>query len=186
LAGETARVGRFPLDAGINCCISATLKEFSSCASRISLTLGIPATTVPAMSASQIWPRFSTRASVAWVVLCLFVLQASIVGFPRHIANEPHFAGSGMATAAVGGTCHAEGGESAPDQGRHDHSRCCIFCAAGTRDASLVFVFVIFDIAIGLAYETVASVNLSSPDDRIELPIGWNSTWSSRAPPAVA
>jgi len=138
------------------------------------------------MSASQIWPRFSTRASVAWIVLCLFALQASIVGFPRHVAKEPHFAGSGEVTTAVGGTCHAEGGDSAPNQGRHDHSQCCIFCTAGTRDASLVFVFVVFDIAIGLANETVASVNLSSPDDHIELPIGWNSTWSSRAPPAFA
>ena len=129
----------------------------------------------------------SARVVIAAVVVCLIVLQ----GFA--LAASPAFAGSArdpashsVAISAVGGHCDAPRGDKAPAQGHCDHSQCCIFCRADGRDASSVIMAALFTVLIYSAPEASLSAARFTKNDFVEHPIGWTSSWSSRAPPTIS
>jgi len=129
----------------------------------------------------------SARVVIAAVVVCLIVLQSFA------LATSPAFAGGargpashGAAISAVGGHCDALRGDKAPAQGRCDHSQCCIFCRADGHDASSVIMAALFTVLIYSAPEASLSAARFTKNDFVEHPIGWTSSWSSRAPPAIS
>jgi hypothetical protein len=115
----------------------------------------------------------TTRAIIASVVACLFALQLLIM------TGAPNFAAGSQSA----GICAAHGGDKNPGHGHDDHCQCCAFCAANRQDASLFFIGALISVKTYLIPETIVSaVRLfaGDPDGR---PIGWTSSWSSRAPP---
>ncbi len=127
------------------------------------------------------------RVVIAAVVACLIVLQSFA------LAASPAFAGSARdpvshsaAISADGGHCDAPRGDKAPAQGHCDHSHCCILCRADGRDASSVIIAASLVVLVYSAPEASLSAARFTKNDFVEHPIGWTSSWSSRAPPAIS
>ena len=127
------------------------------------------------------------RVVIAAVVASLIVLQ----GFA--LAASAAFAGSARdpvshsaAISAVGVHCDAPRGDKAPAQGHCDHSQCCILCRADDHSASSVIMVALLAVLIYSAPEASLSAAHFTKNDFVEHPIGWTSSWSSRAPPAVS
>ena len=131
------------------------------------------------------WRRFPTRDLLAGVVACVIVLQGfasvaslALAGSARDTAKEI------TAATTVVGYCHALHGHSQknPLQGRGDHSQCCVLCSANGRD-------VVFDAALPgvvAAPEPAISIAGFVKIDFDDHPLGWTSSWSSRAPPRLS
>ncbi|MBU6528267.1 hypothetical protein JMJ47_002969 [Methylocystis sp. MJC1] len=94
-------------------------------------------------------------------------------------ADAPGFSPTAEAAGAL---CSPDGGHG-PAQG-HDHnqSKCCAYCLASGRAASLLAFAVIYDAIIYLPAET-QGVSLDRHADHSRPAAGWLISWSSRAPP---
>lgn len=129
-------------------------------------------------------PRFCGRAIIAGAIACLFLLKGLALAASPGLMEIAHGGGGSIVDAAVVGKhCDAHGGEGAPLHGDHSHSQCCIFCAASGRDASFSVVAAFLATVIYLMPEAAVSTVRFFTDDPDGRPIGWTSSWSSRAPP---
>ncbi len=125
--------------------------------------------------------KFMWRAIFASAIACLLALQGVTIILPTKFAPASE---SGPAVAFAVEHCHAHEEDKTPGQGHCDHSQCCIFCSAHEREASLPTLAALFSVATYLAPRATISVVLRFIDDPRERPLGWDSSWSSRAPPS--
>jgi hypothetical protein len=115
------------------------------------------------------------RAMLSALGAALLVLQILAVGSaPRHATRAE-------ATLAGAGYCepHRHDGPALP--AGEDHAPCCLLCVAG-RDAPPVLPV---EHSAHVAEPALSFVTLAyDRDERADgRPIGWASSWSSRAPP---
>lgn len=129
----------------------------------------------------------SARAIVAGVMLCLCFLQA--LALPHSWRPEQRSFGAGVASLVAetrADSCVTHDSDGAPRGKHRDHAPCCIFCVANGRDASLLFVLAFLGETDYLAPERTVSILGPLLDDLGARPIGWASSWSSRAPPSLS
>ena len=131
---------------------------------------------------------FAGQAVIRSVLACLIVLQAlAFAASPAFAKNAPDGADHTLAPSTIEGDCHALGGDKAPAQGRHDHAQCCVLCSANGRDAAeLLTAAILFAVAFCSAPELAISLVRFSNVDFNDHPLGWTSSWSSRAPPQIS
>jgi len=117
------------------------------------------------------------RMFVSTLALCLFVLQAlfaaSIARSHEMSANAQGFSASAYCEP------HRDGGAPPADR---DHAPCCILGAAG-RDAPPIAAPEAEEPAFALPVISLVPLayGWAAPAERE--PVGWASSWSSRAPP---
>lgn len=125
--------------------------------------------------------RFSLRSIVASVTLCLFLLQGLAISIPSLLVGDRGAAAS--VTASIDGRfCKTHLGDGVPGQEHRSHALCCIGCA-NNRDASAFFFAALFIVdAYSSPEAAVSRIRYSLADSRGP-PVGWITSWSSRAPP---
>lgn len=123
--------------------------------------------------------RFSLRSVMASVTLCLFLLQGLATSIPSLLVGD---AAAGVTASIDGRFCKTHFGDGAPAQDHRSHALCCIGCVSN-RDASPLFFAALFSIdAYSLPEAVVSSARFSMANSRGP-PVGWITSWSSRAPP---
>jgi len=123
------------------------------------------------------------EAIVHGFLACLIILQAlAFAASPASARNAP---GSALTAATIKGDCHAPGGDQrAPAQGHCSLWQCCVLCSASGRDAAeLPLAAISFSDASDSAPAPTFGLTRFSNVDFHDDPLGWTSSWSSRAPP---
>lgn len=131
--------------------------------------------------------RENSRSLLAGAVACFFLLQALALVFSTHghivFSNE----GSAASIIMADEICHANSDDSrktpAQPAGHHHCILCTIASSAGESNAMALVASVI------LPAPRSGNGNArggSLPDDLLLLPLGWSSSWSSRAPPSIS
>ena len=126
---------------------------------------------------------FWRRVIIARILACVFVLQ----GVAFAVSREPASVGgleAGM-TVSMGEYCGADklGDKGGPTH--RDHSQCCILCSSSAYDGVVRFVSTLF-VILSFPTHQVAAVKWRIHDDPVASPVGWTSSWSSRAPPSFS
>jgi len=118
------------------------------------------------------------------MVTCLLVIQTlSATGF-RATFFEPSGDPS-IALAGSGASAICDDAAKHDDSAHHQHnpSQCCIYCAARFDAPSFLAAAILAKIIVTLAPEKGAP-HIYPPQDRGVLrQLGWESSWSSTAPP---
>jgi hypothetical protein len=121
---------------------------------------------------------------IARALACLLMLQGFIVAAGPSLAERAADA-AGWSEAHATELCAGQNGAANP---LSDHSSCerCMFCALGARGVVLTLA----------ALWRLTAVSPPEPDSRLAprsadaaepmTPLGWASTWSSRAPPSFS
>jgi hypothetical protein len=131
--------------------------------------------------------QLPTRAIIAGVFAFLFVLQwLALAASPAFAGKDRNGANHSFIVSTTDGYCSALGNDKGPAHGRHDHSQCCIFCKASGRDATFAIIAASICVAIYLPSKESVSLVPFAEDDCSMRPIGWTSSWSSRAPPSFS
>lgn len=123
---------------------------------------------------------------IARVLACLLMLQGFIVAAGTTLAEQTSgAAGWTEIHATATERCAGQNGAENPLNG---HSSCerCMFCTLGARGAALILA----------ALWCVTAISPPEPDWRLaprsadaaesSTPLGWASSWSSRAPPSLS
>lgn len=121
------------------------------------------------------------RTIVSTLALCLFALQAF---FSASLAKSLDASAS---THAVGASAYCEphnrdGGDAPPAE--REHAPCCILCIAG-RDAPPLAVAPATEPAFAQLASSLVPLAYGWAPPPEGGPLGWASSWSSRAPPHV-
>ncbi|WP_159732736.1 hypothetical protein [Methylosinus sp. Ce-a6] len=119
-------------------------------------------------------PRPS-RAFAALLAVLPLLLQLLFVAAPFSLAAPR--AESAVAISAPG--CATQDHRPAP-AGEGSHSHCCLFCEWSARDGYAVIGSVVVAALHADAFSTPIR---AAPDRPRHAPIGWMTSWSSRAPP---
>lgn len=130
--------------------------------------------------------RISTRAFIAGVVICLFVLQGLLAALGPNAGHARGAPGSSIVASTDGALCDGQSDKKAPGHSHQKHHECCIFCNEPERAAPVSFVVANFGVAFAFASATRAFVVHLITDDPDPRSIGWLSSWSSRAPPSFS
>jgi hypothetical protein len=136
------------------------------------------------MESGQTARRRSARAIVAGVVACLLALQGfALAASAGSLSRADRLVGCSAATLDIDAAGVAAAGDEGPSHGHREHYECCAFCAAGGRDALLLLLPLAL-VAIAVLGPVAQVFVLRAPrDDSAAKPLGWASSWSSRAPP---
>lgn len=142
----------------------------------------------PAMNRFPAAVELRARDLVACAVACLLLVQAWASFVPTTRQALLQDSGPGIAALLSGSLCHehVHDGEDRPAQDRHHHQHC-VLCGVGLRDLALPVV-------------TLAAIILHLATPRFDAgpawsradcggappPLGWLSSWSSRAPPSFS
>lgn len=120
------------------------------------------------------------RATAGLLSAVLLLLQLFVAGSR---VEPPRLLGAEPARAGVTQNCQSPFHGEQPDTGR-DHPHCCLLCEPGGRSDAALLAPVVADLPDPAASKR--SPVGPSPDRPIWQPIGWTSSWSSRAPPAFS
>jgi hypothetical protein len=132
--------------------------------------------------------RENSHSLLAGAVACLFLLQTLGIIFSAN-GRIVFSNGDGAASIIMADeVCHANSGDSGKtpaQQAGHHH---CILCAIGNNDHDADAVALAASVVILPApqSENGNARGWSLPDDLPSLPVGWSSSWSSRAPPSIS
>jgi hypothetical protein len=139
---------------------------------------------------ATIWPptRGFTRGFFAGGVACLFLLQALAFVFSSN-GRIAFASGDGEASIAMAGEiCHAGAHDSA-DSGKapapHGHHHHCALCAVGNHHHAVYTIAILASVIIILTPRSNDAPALFVHDELAPPPLGWTSSWSSRAPPPI-
>ncbi|ARN79766.1 hypothetical protein MCBRY_002581 [Methylocystis bryophila] len=118
-------------------------------------------------------------------MVCLCLLQALAAPVSVWLQQGSFRVGAlGVVAETNAQSCVTHDSDGAPIGEHRNHAQCCIFCAASGRDASLVFVLAFLGEIAYLAPKRTASILGTLLKDSGARPLGWASSWSSRAPPS--
>jgi len=128
--------------------------------------------------------RKSAAHFIAGAVACLFLLQS----FAFIASNTEAASASGRLGAALSFTVDICGADHAGDKDRPDHHRPhCALCITSNRDLSLSGAVALVATILVLALPQSDGVPAwIRRDDPTPAPVGWASSWSSRAPPSFS
>ena len=131
---------------------------------------------------------FSARAIIAIVLVGLFVLQGLVFSVPSHV-RLVHGGTNPDVLAWIGGEhciypdAHGDG-KPAPEQ--HDHSQCYIRCAFNDQGGSFHQLATLASSIVFPAPRATAPIIRFAFYPSVGRPLGWVSSWSSRAPPSFS
>lgn len=131
--------------------------------------------------------RRASRIVLAAAIGLAIVLQIFAV------SNHAHFAGRDLDSAAafaVAGEapCLAteQDADRVPGPGHVEHPPCCLYCAERPLHESWFGVVTTPDAAIQSPADPIALASRRIFNDSNRPPLGWASSWSSRAPPSFS
>ncbi|WP_442755626.1 DUF2946 family protein [Methylocystis sp. JAN1] len=130
-------------------------------------------------------PHGMARALLSSVVAGLFLVQvlAFVVSSNGRVAFSS--GDGGVSIAMAGEICGGkiDDGNRQPAQPHHHH---CALCSIGNYDDTVDAVADLAKVIIVLAPGSDAAPTWFIHDELAPLPLGWTSSWSSRAPPALS
>ena len=124
--------------------------------------------------------RSPGQVIIAGIIACLIVLQGLVFAASPALAGR---ASHSVAASTIKGDCDALGGDKGPAQRHLDHSQCCILCRAGVRDFGPLFLSPLPVIVARSTPEPALYFGPFLNDAFDKHPIGWTTSWSSRASP---
>jgi hypothetical protein len=134
--------------------------------------------------------RFCNRSLMAIVFAFLFLIKCLALAIAPSFMGKSHGLDAPFVAAlGLNENCDASRDAAAPIQRHHDHSQNCMsctFCAAGGRDILPLFVAVLLGVHANPSSTAAFSIASYFSGERRGDPIGWTSTWSSRAPPTFS
>jgi hypothetical protein len=130
--------------------------------------------------------RKFARAVAAIGAACFFLqIFAFMFSANKRIALPDGAAGVGIMLA--GEFCNAGSHESGDLPGQHSRHHHCALCVAGSRDVShyeaAAVIATVVVLALPQSHDRPAWIRR---DELTPSPIGWTSSWSSRAPPSFS
>jgi hypothetical protein len=133
--------------------------------------------------------RKKASAFAACAAVYIFLLQGLAAASFQH-SRGPFFDDAASASAsAAGQLCDAQGAshgtDQTPAQHRHQFHHCAL-CGVGGRDALWHPVATITSVIVLAFSPSEPSPAWIRRDEPRRRPLGWRSTWSSRAPPFVS
>jgi hypothetical protein len=132
------------------------------------------------------WRGRSVPGAALMIVLAIgVVLQGSLARSEAHIGICQKLVDRELTAAPAELHFETQDEETGQPVGPADGSRCCLFCVSSRRDASDLAS--VLPLVILLFRPLACSILAPHADglDRTRPPLGWASSWSSRAPPAV-
>lgn len=121
-------------------------------------------------------------ALAARIMVCLFCAQIFALGAVPQLLHGSNDSGdASIAESAYRQNCSVDGGPF-HSQDRHQHRTCCILCAASGRDVALLAVIAFVSLFEFPAESAVLFWRIVKADMG-DGPVGFASSWSSRAPP---
>lgn len=124
----------------------------------------------------------SARPIVAGAVACLFLLQTLAFVFSSNGRIAFSSGDVGASIAMAGEICQAKtDGGKAPAHSSHSHH--CALCSTGDRDHAVDAVALLATVIVVLAPHSNDAPAWFVHDEPTPSPLGWASSWSSRAPP---
>jgi hypothetical protein len=126
------------------------------------------------------------RTLLSSVVASLFLLQAVVFIFSSNgrVAFSNGEAGASIATAGEICRTRTDDGGEAPAQPSHHHH--CAVCCIGRHADAIGAVADLAQVLIGLTPRSGDAPAWFVHDELALRPLGWTSSWSSRAPPAIS
>jgi hypothetical protein len=122
-------------------------------------------------------PPRALRALVALLAVLPLLLQLLLAAAPLALATS---ASAEVAVAAP--NCEAQDHRPAP-AGEGAHSHCCLLCECSARDSvAVIGSFIVAEIGA----DAHATPIWPAADHPRRAPIGWTTSWSSRAPPRLS
>ncbi len=173
--GEALRFG---------CVAYATVKESLHSPLASTLTWGMSG--LPIVGMATVWPltRGTARGFFAGAVACLLFLQA--LGFVFSSNGRIAFASGAVGSSIIMADeiCHAapDGGKAPAPLSHHHH---CALCAIGKHHQAAYAVAILASVIVALAPRSNDAPARFVHDDLAPSPLGWTSSWSSRAPPPL-
>lgn len=128
----------------------------------------------------------SARELIACTVACLFLFQALVSG--AQIAHDS-VAADGAQTSVLVASAFCDAGADTRDDGRapaQHHRQHCALCGVANRDALLHAVALVATIAVLAVPRSDAAPVSFAHGELSPPPLGWTSSWSSRAPPSIS
>ncbi|OAI22679.1 hypothetical protein A1351_04095 [Methylosinus sp. R-45379] len=123
---------------------------------------------------------------IARALACLLMLQGFIAAAGPTLAEQTRdVAGWTEAHATTSELCNRQSGERPSG----DHSSCehCVLCMLGARSAASIVAAIWNAATIVLAADLHSHAPPRSTDAaKLSTPLGWASSWSSRAPPSFS
>jgi hypothetical protein len=126
--------------------------------------------------------RKSAREFIAYAVVCLFLLQALAFVFSSNGRVAFASGDAGASIAMAGEICYV-----APDGGKapapHSHRHHCTLCSLAHQDKAMDVVAILATVMVVLSPRSNDAPAWFVHDELTSSPLGWTSSWSSRAPP---
>jgi hypothetical protein len=132
--------------------------------------------------------RGTARALVTSGIALFFLVQTLAFVFSPNGRIAFSNGSAGVSSIAMTGEiCHvgAGDGDRAPAP-NHKHHRHCAVCVADNRNAPIPAVVLIAAVVVFIAPPPDEARAWFVHDELAPLPLGWTSSWSSRAPPPIA
>lgn len=139
----------------------------------------------PIESAARRGRRGLPEAALMIVLAIAVALQGSLARSESHVGVCKTSIDLVMTAASPDPQLQSQDEGTGRPIGPADVSRCCLFCVSSRRDASALAA--VLPLVILLFRPLARSIIVPHADglDRARPPLGWASSWSSRAPPAV-
>ncbi len=135
---------------------------------------------------ATVWPltRGAARGLFAGAVACLLFLQALAFVFSANGRIAFASGGVGASIVLASEICHA-----APDGGKapapHSHHHHCALCAIGKHQNAVDASVILASVIVMLTPRSNDALAWFAHDELAPPPLGWTSSWSSRAPPPI-
>lgn len=101
-------------------------------------------------------------------------------------SSDRHSDGRGQTVSATAENCAAMAGDAGPSRPAQTHTQCCFVCTSAARELLSLFIAAFCLVAFGAVRQSSSRISyLFDPFCAPSVP-GWGSSWSSRAPPALA
>jgi hypothetical protein len=133
------------------------------------------------MTSDRRSPDFSGRGIPAIIIACLLFVQ--LVANATLASSHPSGPQGIEASSpfSIAGIC-SDHNENAPHRKHHKNSGCCVFCKSGGRENPFLMPLATPGFIVAVHRPTYVDAN-EFVNELTNEPVGWASSWSSRAPP---
>lgn len=136
---------------------------------------------------STVSHRRAPRIALAAAIGLAIILQLFAVSGHAHFLNRDLDAAAAFAVAGEAPCLATEqDADGLPGPAHTKHPSCCLYCAERSLHKSWVVVVTTPDVAIQFPTDSIAAASRRISNDSIRPPLGWTSSWSSRAPPSFS
>lgn len=126
------------------------------------------------------------RGFIANAAVGLFLLQALALGFSPNGRVALASGDAGTSIAMAGEICQAKTDPDGKTPAPRSHHHYCTVCSVGNHDQTKDAVAFLVSIIVVLAPLSEDTLSWFVRVDLTPFPLGWTSSWSSRAPPSFS